>query len=229
MNYFLKDPMYLGWRHERISGSEYDNFIDAFVNAVHKKYPQALLHWEDFGRDNARRILQHYRDKICTINGDIQTTAVVTLACILAAVKASGIPFTDHRIAIFGAGSAGIGIADQVYLAFLKNGLTPEQARSRFWLIDKPGLLTEATPAYEFQKPYLRKTADLKDWQLSDPNYVGLYDVVKNAKPTILIGTSALSNAFTEEIIRAMVQHTLRPIIMPLSNPLTNSKLIHTI
>lgn len=221
----LNDPMYLGWRHERITGPDYDDFIARFVNAVHKKFPQALLHWEDVGRENARRILNHYRDKICTFNGDIQGTGVVTVACILAGVKASGIPLTDHRIVIFGAGTAGVGIADQINLAMQHSGLSPQEAATKFWLIDKSGLLTETSPALlDFQRPYTRKTQELADWKIKDRAYISLLDVINNAQPTILIGCSAVAGAFTEEIIQAMAKQVPKPIIMPLSNPLTKSE-----
>ncbi len=221
----LNDPMYLGWRHERIEGKAYEEFIEAFVMAVHKKFPQALLHWEDLGRVNARNILTRYQDKICTFNGDIQGTGVVTVACLLAGIKASGIPLKDHRIVIFGAGTAGIGIADQIRLALEQSGLSYEEARKHFWVIDKPGLLTDLTsPLLDFQKPYARPAQETKSWQLEQPDYIGLYDVVKNAKPTILIGSSAVFGAFTEKVIKAMAEHAVRPIVLPLSNPLTKSE-----
>lgn len=217
--HLLNDPMYLGWRHERISGQEYDDFIDLFVKTITKKFPHILLHWEDFGRDNARRILSRYRDEICTFNGDMQGTGVVALSCVLAGVIASGIPLRDHRIAILGAGTAGVGIADQIYGALRRTGLTEQEARDRFWLIDRPGLLTHNVSLLPFQEPYAHKASDVADWELRDPKYVSLYDVVKNAKPTILIGCSTVAGAFNEEIVKMMASHVDRPIIMPLSNP----------
>ncbi len=221
----LNDPMYLGWRHERISGQAYDDFIEAFVNAVKRKFPQVLLHWEDVGRSNARRILNYYRDKICTFNGDIQATGVVTVACILAGIKASGTPLTRHHIVIFGAGTAGVGIADQIQQALRHSGLSAEEAISKFWLIDKSGLLTDQTPGLlDFQKPYARKASELASWELQNSPFVGLLDVVKNVRPTILIGCSTVTGAFTKEIVQAMRKRVSRPIIMPLSNPLTKSE-----
>lgn len=217
--HLLNDPMYLGWRHERITGQEYDDFIDAFVQAITKKFPHILLHWEDFGRDNARRILTHYRDKICTINGDMQATGVVALACVLAGIAASGIPLRDHRILIFGAGTAGVGIADQIYAAMLRAGLNAEEARKHFWLLDKSGLLMRDSSLLSFQEPYARDPQDSAQWELRNPPYISLYDVVKNAKPTILIGSSTVAGAFSEEIVTFMTSYTERPIIMPLSNP----------
>lgn len=221
----LNDPMYLGWRHERISGQEYDDFIQTFVTKVKQKFPQALMHWEDLGRDNARRILTRYRDQICTFNGDIQGTGVVTVACILAGVKASHIPLTEHRIIIFGAGTAGVGIADQIQMAMQHSGLSAEEAASKFWLIDKSGLLTESSPGLlDFQKPYARQDREQKNWQLTHPGMISLLDVVKNAKPTILIGCSTVNGAFTQEIVETMAAQTTKPIIMPLSNPLSKSE-----
>lgn len=217
--HLLNDPMYLGWRHERITGQAYDDFIDSFVTAITKKFPGILLHWEDFGRDNARRILNRYQQQICTINGDIQGTGVVALACVLAGTQASGIPLTQHRIVIHGAGTAGVGIADQILAALCRSGLTEHEARARFWLIDKNGLLTENHPLLPFQAPYARSTTETADWSLRQPEHIGLYDVVKNIKPTILIGSSTATGAFTEEIVKLMTEYVERPIIMPLSNP----------
>src|SRR3990167_175911 len=148
--HLLNDPMYLGWRHERITRQEYDDFIDQFVTTITRKFPHIMLHWEDVGRDNARRILTRYREKICTINGDMQTTGVVALACILAGVIASSVPLPQHRIVIFGAGTAGVGIADQIYGALLRAGLSEKEARARFYLIDKPGLLTTTSTLLPF-------------------------------------------------------------------------------
>ena len=217
--HLLNDPMYLGWRHERISGQEYDDFIDAFVSALTKKFPDIYLHWEDVGRENARRILNRYRDKICTINGDMQSTGVVALACVLAGVIASGMPLRDHRVVILGAGTAGVGIADQIFDAMRRAGLSEKEARSRFWLLDKPGLLTQHTPMMPFQTAYARDPAELAAWELRDPKCIGLYDVVKNVQPTILIGCSTVAGAFTEEVVKLMASQVKRPIIMPLSNP----------
>jgi len=217
--HLLNDPMYLGWRHERISGQKYDDFIDVFVSAITKKFPHIFLHWEDLGRDNARRILSKYRDKICTFNGDMQGTGVVALASVLAGVIASGVPLREHRIVILGAGTAGVGIADQIYTAFRRSGLSEVEAYSRFWLVDKSGLLTENSQLMPFQQPFARKNEEINKWQMRDADYIGLYDTVKNIHPTILIGCSTATGAFNEEIIRLMAEHVERPIIMPLSNP----------
>ena len=219
--HLLNDPMYLGWRHERISGQAYDDFIDQFVTSITKKFPSLLLHWEDVGRDNARRILSHYRDKICTLNGDMQATGVVGLACVLAGVIASGIPLRDHRIVILGGGNAGIGIADQIFGAFMRQGLSEAETRKHFWVLDRPGLLTTKSPLLSFQERYARDHGEIAAWNLRDKNQIDLYDVVANIKPTILIGCSTATGAFHEEIVKMMASHTERPIIMPLSNPTT--------
>ena len=216
--------MYLGWRHERITGQAYDDFIDAFVQAITKKFPHLFLHWEDFGRDNARRILTHYRDKICTMNGDMQATGVVALSCVLSGATASGTPLRDHRIVIMGAGTAGIGIADQIFAAMQRVGLNSEEARSRFWLVDKNGLLTTQSTLLPFQTAYARKPSDISHWSLRNPNQIDLYDVIHNAKPTILIGCSTATGAFNEEVVKLMASQVERPIIMPLSNPNTLSE-----
>ncbi len=216
----LKDPMYLGWQHERITGKEYDDFIEQFVSTIHKKFPHVFLHWEDVGRDNARRILNHYRDQLCTFNGDLQGTGVITLACILAGVIASEIPLKDHRIVVLGAGTAGVGISDQIVSALQREGLSESESRSRIWLIDKSGLLTEKSESVlNFQQPYLRKSHEVKNWNAFD-----LETVVENVKPTILIGCSTASNAFSEKIVKTMAKYTKRPIIMPLSNPTSKSE-----
>ena len=221
----LSDPMYLGWRHERITGQAYDDFIDRFVTALTKKLPHVYLHWEDFGRDNARNILYRYRDKICTINGDMQSTAVVALACILAGVIASDIKLSDHRIVIFGAGTAGVGIADQISSALQREGISTRDLSQHIQLVDKMGLvLKENHQLLAFQKPYAVPQKAVADWQLRDANSIGFYDVVKNFKPTILIGCSTVGGAFTEEIVKLMASNTPLPIILPLSNPTANSE-----
>lgn len=208
--HLLNDPMYLGWRHERITGQAYDDFVDAFVSALIKKFPHIYLHWEDVGRDNARRILERYRNTILTLNGDMQATGVVALACLLAGVHASGMPLKEHRIVILGAGTAGVGIADQIHGALKRIGLSDSEARSRFWLVDKQGLLTRNAELAPFQKPYARDASEACEH---------LIDVIKAAQPTILIGCSTATGAFTEEIVKSMCDYSGRPIIMPLSNP----------
>lgn len=217
--HLLNDPMYLGWRHERITGQAYDDFIDLLVRTLTKRFPQIFLHWEDMGRDNARRILKHYQDQICTFNGDMQGTGVVALASVLAGILASGKPLNEHRVVILGAGTAGVGIADQIHQAMIRAGLTQLEARERFWLLDRNGLLLKDMSLPSFQLDYARKPEDVAGWQLRDNNNITLYDVVSQVKPTILIGVSTSTGAFTEEIVKLMTSFTERPIIMPLSNP----------
>ena len=217
----LNDPMYLGWRHERIRGQQYDDFVDAVVSALTKQFPNIYLHWEDVGRENARRILQRYQNQHCTINGDMQATGVVALSCVLAGVMASGIPLKQHRVVIMGAGTAGIGIADQILNAMQREGLSEQEAYERFYLVDRPGLLTTHSDLQPFQAKYARPATEIRDWQLRDAEHIGLYDVINNAKPTILIGCSTATDAFNEEIVKLMASNCGRPIIMPLSNPNT--------
>ncbi len=216
----LDDPLYLGWRHPRIEGQKYDDFVDDFVSAVRQLFPNVFLHWEDFGRDNARRHLELYQKQMCTFNDDMQGTGVVTLAAILGGVQALGQSLAQQRIVVFGAGTAGTGIADQIKDAMLKEGLDEASAYSHFWLIDRPGLLLENTPGLAaFQKPYARNSAEVKDWVLNKTETIGLLDVIENVKPTILIGTSSMAGAFTETLIRKLCQYCEHPLILPLSNP----------
>ncbi|WP_142345013.1 oxaloacetate-decarboxylating malate dehydrogenase [Bacillus toyonensis] len=214
----LNNPFYIGNRHPRITGEAYDEFIDTFVQAVNKQFPKALLHWEDFSSRNARKILDKYRHDVCTFNDDIQGTGAVSLAAVLSAVKASGVPLSEHRVVVFGAGTAGIGIADQVRDAMVRVGLSDEESHNRFWCIDRNGLVTDNMEGLlDFQIPYARKEAEVSDWKQND--VIGLAEVVKHVKPTILIGTSTVAGAFKEEIIKEMASHVERPIILPMSNP----------
>ncbi|WP_141541023.1 oxaloacetate-decarboxylating malate dehydrogenase [Bacillus wiedmannii] len=214
----LNNPFYIGNRHPRITGEAYDEFIDTFVQAVNKQFPKALLHWEDFSSRNARKILDKYRHDICTFNDDIQGTGAVSLAAVLSAVKVSGVPLSEHRVVVFGAGTAGIGIADQVRDAMVRVGVSEEEAYKRFWCIDRNGLVTDnMEDLLDFQIPYARKEAEVSEWKQND--VIGLAEVVKHVKPTILIGTSTVAGAFKEEIIKEMASHVERPIILPMSNP----------
>lgn len=219
----LDDPLYLGCRHPRIPREEYDAFIASFVQAIHKKFPQAFLHWEDFGRSNARRLLDFYQDKLCTFNDDIQGTGAVTLAAILAACAITKTPLAKHRIVIFGAGSAGTGIADQMvdYLTTIA-GISREEACRCFWLVDRQGLLFDADAELtEAQQPYARPLQE-KQHFLSDAQAgqcVTLNATISTIQPSILIGCSAQTGAFTSEIIETMSQAHVHPIIFPLSNP----------
>ncbi|HVW32984.1 MAG TPA: NAD-dependent malic enzyme [Acidimicrobiia bacterium] len=207
----LDDPLYLGNTHPRVDRATYDRFIDAYVSAATKLFPDALLHWEDFGPANAHRILDRYRDRICTFNDDIQGTGAVNLAAVLSGVAVSGVPLTDHRIVIFGAGSAGSGIARQLRDALVGAGLSDAEATGRIWAVDRQGLLTEdMADLRSFQRPFARPASEG-----SGP----LSEVVERVRPTVLVGTSTRGGAFTEDIVRAMAAGCERPIILPLSNP----------
>ncbi|HEY2076776.1 MAG TPA: NAD-dependent malic enzyme [Streptosporangiaceae bacterium] len=217
----LDDPLYIGNRHPRVPADEYDTFLAAFVAAVGKVFPRALLHWEDMGAANARRLLTQYRDELPSFNDDIQGTGAVNLAAVLAAVKATGTPLAAHRIAIFGAGSAGTGIADQLTAALTADGLSARQARARFWAVDRHGLVVTGDdwPSAD-QRRYGREAAEVADWQRDSVlGGIPLAEVVRRVHPTVLIGTSARGGAFTEEIVKDMAAHTDRPVIMPMSNP----------
>jgi malate dehydrogenase (oxaloacetate-decarboxylating) len=221
----LKDPIYLGWRHPRIRGQEYDDFVEAFVSAVKRRWPHVLLQWEDFAGSNAARLLARYRDQLCTFNDDIQGTAAVTTATILAAVNATGIPLHRQIIVSFGFGSAGIGIANLLRAIMQEHGLTEKQARERFYAVDRFGLLVEGGKGIEpGQQPFARKQSELEDWKLTTAEEIDLLDVVRNAKPIILIGVSGQPGAFTEEVVREMAKHTDHPVIFPLSNPTSRAE-----
>jgi len=223
--HLLADPMYLGWRHERISGDAYDEFIAAFVKSVTKKLPHTFLHWEDIGRDNAQRILSQYRNEACVFNGDMQGTGSVALASVLAATQATRNKLIDQRIVIFGAGTAGIGIANQIISAMQRQGLSEKEAYARLWLIDRDGLLTSASKSLlPFQKPYAHDIQECANWRLENRENISLHDVVSHVKPNILIGCSTVGGAFTENIIKTMAAHVETPIIMPLSNPTPKSE-----
>ncbi len=223
----LSDPIYIGWRHHRVRGREYDDFVENFVCAVERRWPHILLQWEDFAGSNALTLLDRYRDRLCTFNDDIQGTAAVTTATLLAAIHATGIPLKDQTIAMFGSGSAGIGIIDLLIAAMQEEGLTEAQARSRIYAFNRYGLLVEGCRGIRLgQQELLRKRSDLQDWTVSGGEDISLLDVVRNAKITVLVGVSAQAGAFTEEIVRMMAAHTQRPIIFPLSNPTSKSEAI---
>jgi malate dehydrogenase (oxaloacetate-decarboxylating) len=221
----LNEPIYIGWEHHRVRGPEYDEFIETFVRAVMRRWPHVLLQWEDFAGVNAAILLKRYRDRLCTFNDDIQGTAAITTATLLAAVHATGIPLSEQTIAMFGAGSAGIGITDMLVAAMQQEGITEEQARQRIYAFNRYGLLIEGCQGIRpGQEPLVRKKADVEGWTLSGPGPISLLDVVRNAKVTVLAGVSAQAGAFTEEIVREMARHTPRPVIFPLSNPTSKAE-----
>jgi malate dehydrogenase (oxaloacetate-decarboxylating) len=216
----LDDPQYIGWQHERMRGAAYDAFIATFVDAVRERWPHVLLHWEDFAIGNANRLLARYRDSLCTFNDDIQGTAAIAVGTLLSAINVTGTPLNEQRVAVFGAGSAGTGICALLLRAMVDAGLAEAEARSRFYLVDRDGLLVDSmTGLQPFQAPFVQKRAALSSWTLASNDRIGLGDVVVNARPTVLIGTSGQPHAFHEAIVRAMADRVRRPVIFPLSNP----------
>jgi malate dehydrogenase (oxaloacetate-decarboxylating) len=220
----LTDPMYLGNRHARVRGKQYDEFIDAYVQTARRMFPNALLHWEDFGVDNARRILDRYADEVCTFNDDMQGTAAVALAAAVAAVRAAGSRMRDQRVVIHGPGTAGVGIADFLREAMARDGLGMDEAARRIWLVGRRGVLTDdmGEELRDFQVPYARPAGEVASWDAaggSRGGSAGLAATVAEVRPTMLIGTSTQSGAFTEAVVREMARHVERPIIFPLSNP----------
>jgi malate dehydrogenase (oxaloacetate-decarboxylating) len=221
----LSDPLYIGWRHERVRGQEYDDFIEIFVSAVIKRWPRVLLQWEDFAKNNATPLLERYRDRLCTFNDDVQGTAAVATGTLLAAINITGVPLTEQRVAVLGAGSAGCGIAGLIRGAMSDAGVSDSEAATRFFMVDRDGLLTDGMVGLtSFQRPFVQKKQAIQSWKLSHPDKVGLLDVVKNAEPTALIGVSGQAGAFSEPIVRAMAECNKRPVIFPLSNPTSRAE-----
>ena len=240
----LNDPLYLGNRHARVRGADYDAFIKKYLQTASSRFPNALLHFEDFGADNARRILVTYRDKYRIFNDDMQGTGVIAMAGLYSALKVTGIPWRDQRVVVFGGGTAGIGIADQIHDQMVRDGLEPREATRQIWIVDLPGLLTDdmIDGMLDYQRPYVRPASEAADWEKTpvaiDPaaavrwpemaalqqeraesGISGLQTVVEKVKPTILIGTSTAHGAFTRDVVEAMNAGVSRPVIFPLSNP----------
>jgi malate dehydrogenase (oxaloacetate-decarboxylating) len=220
----LKNPLYIGWRSRRIRGQDYDDFVDVFVQSVTKRWPHVLLQWEDFAGSNAARLLARYRDQLCTFNDDIQGTAAVASATLISAINVTGVPIEQQKIAMVGFGSAGIGITNLLSQFIQDSGLTEEKARAHIYAIDRYGLITEkGKDVRPEQLPYARKEQEVQSWK--QPNgEISLLDVVRNAKPSVLIGVSGQPGAFSEEVVREMAKHTDRPVIFPLSNPTSRSE-----
>jgi len=240
----LNDPLYLGNRHARVRGPRYDAFIKKYLEMASSRFPNALLHFEDFGADNARRILVTYRDQYRIFNDDMQGTGVITMAGLYSALKVTGTRWRDQRVIVFGGGTAGIGIADQIHDQMVRDGLDPRQAKKQIWIVDLPGLLTDdmIDGMLDYQRPYVHPAAEAADWNKTpvaiDPaaavrwpemaalqqahansGIIGLQTVVEKVQPTILIGASTAHGAFTRDVIDAMSAGVSRPVVFPLSNP----------
>jgi len=215
----LKSPIYIGWRHPRVRGEDYNAFVDVFVNSVKKRWPQVLLQWEDFAGSNASRLLARYKNQLCTFNDDIQGTAAVATATLLSAINVTGVPLEQQKIVVFGFGTAGIGITKLLTQFMQEKGISEQEARNRIYAIDRYGLITkngkEVRPE---QLPYARKEEEVRSWRPPNGD-IALLHVIRHAKPSVLIGVSGQAGAFTEEAVREMAQHTPRPVIFPLSNP----------
>ncbi|WP_298772713.1 NAD-dependent malic enzyme [uncultured Shewanella sp.] len=215
----LDDPMYMGSRHPRIGGEEYTEFVEAFMEAVHRRWPDALIQFEDFAQKNAMPLLERYKDKYCCFNDDIQGTAAVTVGSLLAACKAANSQLSEQRVAFLGAGSAGCGIAEAIVAQMVAEGISIEQARSQVYMVDRWGMLVDSMPnLLPFQQPLAQKEANVANWN-TESDHISLLDVVNNGKPTVLIGVSGAPGLFSEKIIKAMHSHCERPIVFPLSNP----------
>ncbi|MGP8072198.1 MAG: NAD-dependent malic enzyme [Thermoplasmata archaeon] len=216
----LRDPEYLGWRHERVTGSDYDAFIEQFVHAIRLEMPGTFLQWEDFGAAHARPILERYRERALTFNDDIQGTGAVALGAILSALHLTATPLCEQRVVILGAGSAGVGVADAIRGALLQDGVPEREARQRFYLVNRGGLLhTGREDLKNEQKEYARPWDEVASWSRHDPRRVNLAEVVHEVHPTVLIGLSTVAGAFDEPLVREMSAGVDRPIIFPLSNP----------
>jgi malate dehydrogenase (oxaloacetate-decarboxylating) len=221
----LSDPLYIGWQHERVRGPEYDELVEIFVSAVRARWPHVLLHWEDFAIGNANRLLARYRNDLCTFNDDIQGTAAIAVGTLLSAINVTGTPLTEQRIAVLGAGSAGTGICALIVRAMVGAGLSEKEAHGRFYLVDRDGLLVEGMNGLQsFQVPFAQSRERIAAWKRMADGHIGLAEVISNAKPTVLIGTSGQAHAFHETVVREMATHVQRPVIFPLSNPTERSE-----
>jgi len=221
----LNDPLYMGWAHERVRGQDYDDFVEAFVSAITARWPGVLLQWEDFANANAARLLERYRDRLCTFNDDIQGTAAVAAATLMAAISVTGAKLGEQRIALLGAGSAGCGIGTLLLKAMTAAGASEKEARGRFFAVDRNGLLVEGMNDIQpAQQPFVQPRSVVADWRLKEPGRIGLIDVVANARPTVLIGVSGQAGAIGEEVVRNMAKQVERPIIFPLSNPTSRAE-----
>jgi malate dehydrogenase (oxaloacetate-decarboxylating) len=215
----LSDPLYLGVRQKRLTGDEYDKVVEQFVTAIRRKFPSALLQWEDFGKNNAFRLLDRYRDRMLSFNDDIQGTGSVAMAVFLSAMRIKKQKLSDQTFILFGQGQAGIGVGRQIYTGLLQEGLSHTEAKSRIFGIDIDGLLVEGMAVRDEQKLFLKTRQETSHWKLDDPNKITLLDTIRNSKATVLVGVTGQSGAFDKDIIMAMTDNTNLPLIMPLSNP----------
>jgi malate dehydrogenase (oxaloacetate-decarboxylating) len=228
----LKNPLYIGWRHHRVRGEEYDAFVDVFVNSVKKRWPHVLLQWEDFAGSNAARLLARYKNELCTFNDDIQGTAAVATATLLSAINVTGVPLEQQKVVVLGFGTAGIGITNLLAQLMQEKDVPEQEARNRFYALDLHGLVTEnGQDVRPEQLPYARKEDEVQGWRQSwrqswtlSNRDISLLDVIRQVKPTVLIGVSGQAGAFTEDAVREMAKNTSRPIIFPLSNPTSRSE-----
>jgi malate dehydrogenase (oxaloacetate-decarboxylating) len=217
----LNDPLYIGNRHSRARGKRYDAFIAAYVDCASRLFPNALLHFEDFGPSNARRILNEYRNEVCLFNDDVQGTGAITLSAALAGMRIAGSRPREQRVVIFGAGTAGVGIADQIRVVIERDGLDRDEATRCFWCVDKQGLLVDdMKDLRDFQAPYARPRSEVSGWKANERDgSIDLAEVVAQVHPTIIIGTSTQGGAFTQKIVEDMAAHVERPMVFALSNP----------
>jgi malate dehydrogenase (oxaloacetate-decarboxylating) len=221
----LKDPEYLGWRHERITGDEYLDFVDRFVKAVKQELPQTCLQWEDFSTPHARPLLNRYQNELLTFNDDVQGTAAVVSGAVAGASKVAGKSMREHQIVFVGAGSAAMGVADYLRFAMVDDGISDKEARARFWVIDKDGLLdSNRRDLSDAQKTYARDSNEVKNWPRNSHGQIGLSEAIAQLDATILIGLSTVKGIFSESVVREMAKRTERPIIFPLSNPTSRSE-----
>ena len=223
----LDDPLYLGWRHPRVRGTEYDQFVEQVVNALYRRFPNLLLQWEDFAKGNARRLLERYENSVCTFNDDIQGTAAVTLSALLAAVQVTECPMREQKVLIVGAGSAGTGIGELIVGAMCEEGLTEQEAYDRIWMFNSKGAINQSQQNLDSAVERFSKSDELVRSYGLDPSAPNrLQEIVESVHPTVLIGVSAQPGIFSEGIVRRMMRHTKRPIIFPLSNPTRYSEAV---
>ena len=221
----INDPLYLGFKHKRLEGAEYDDFIEKFVLGVKRNFPNALLQWEDFAKHKAFKLLDRYRDRILSFNDDIQGTGSVTLAALLTAMKIKKQKFSDQRFVVGGQGQAGLGITINIFNMLVEEGLTEAEAKSKIFTYDICGLMLEDTPGIsEQQRKFAKTRAEISNWTLKEPGKIGLADIVKNSKGSVLIGVTATNGLFTQEILRQMASNDELPVIFALSNPTSKSE-----